>query len=366
MQLNFSNIKGYKSLLLLTSSIFLAACSNPSFKIKGDIYGAENRSVILEKSDFYGRWIPIDSTRTSKSGQFSFTSPAPAVPDIYRISLDDRFIYLPVDSVETLTVTSSLDKFGSDFSVTGTDKAEALTRFEKEVIALPSDLPADSLESFKRKVFTNYMRDAQGSIVSYYILTKIKDNKPLFDPDADYKYFAAVATGFKAIRPDDPHTSVLENTSINALKRRNSERGSQLQINAEEITMLEIDLPDEEGNNRKLSEFVGNGQPTVVMFTLLTHPDSPADNIELSKIYNRLGGNVNFYQVSLDPDQYAWREAARNLPWITVFDIDGEYSKAARLYNVVNIPSYYIYDRKGELKARATDTNDLSKQLSAY
>lgn len=366
MQLNFYHRSGAKSLLILASSLLLCACSEPSFKIKGEIEGADNQSIILEKSDFYGRWIPVDSTRTSSSGSFSISRPAPAAPEIFRLDLDNRFIYLPIDSVETLTVTSTLKDFGTQFSVTGSDKAEALTRFDKEVLALPDNISADSLESFKRNVYSKYMRDAQGSIVAYYVLTKVKDNQPLFDPDTDYKYFAAVATGFKHLRPDDPHTALLETTSVNALKKRNSERGTQIQLDAEEVTMLEIDLPDENGKNRKLSEFVGNGKPTVVMFTLLTHPDAPASNIELSKLYNKYDGNVNFYQVSLDPDQYAWRDAARNLPWITVFDADGEYSKAARSYNVGTIPTYYIYNRRGELSARAVSIDDLSKQLSSY
>ena len=366
MQLKFHSLMGAKAILAVASSLLFVACGEPTFKIKGDIAGADNQSVLLEKSDFHGRWVVVDSTRTSSSGSFSFSRPAPASPEIFRLDIDNRYIYLPIDSVETLTVTSSLDSFGTDFSITGSEKGEAMARFEKELQALPSDITPDSLENFKRGVFSRYMRDAQGSIVSYYILTKVRDNKALFDPDEDYKYFAAVATGYKAVRPDDPHTALLETTSVNALKRRNAGKSAQLQIEAEELTILDIDLPDENGKNQKLSDIVANGKPTVVMFTLLTHPDAPASNIELSKLYNRLGGNVNFYQVSLDPDQYGWRDAARNLPWITVYDADGEYSKAARRYNVVNIPSYYIYNRKGELADRALDIDELSKKLSSY
>ena len=366
MNLNFNSLSAAKAILLAASSCLLVACGEPSFNIKGEIAGADNTSILLEKSDFYGRWVVVDSTRTSSSGAFSFSRPAPAAPEIFRLDIDNRYIYIPVDSIETISVNSSLNDFGTDFSVSGTEKGEALARFEKELQALPADISPDSLDSFKRGVFTRYMRDAQGSIVSYYILTKLRDNKPLFDPDEDYKYFAAVATGFKAVRPNDPHTALLEKTSVDAIKRRNAGKGAHLQIEAEELTILDIDLPDENGKNQKLSDIVANGKPTVVMFTLLTHPDAPAANIELSKLYNRFVGNVNFYQVSLDPDQYAWRDAARNLPWVTVFDADGEYSKAARRYNVVDIPSYYIYNRKGELADRALSIPDLSKKLSSY
>lgn len=147
------------------------------------------------------------------------------------------------------------------------------------------------------------------------------------------------------------------------MKRRNAGNGPKYTIQAEELTMIDIDLPDENGKNRKLSEFVGNGKPTVVIFSVLTHPDSPALNLELSKLYSSMGSNVNFYHVSLDPDQYSWRDAAKNLPWVTVFDPDGEYSKAAVKYNVSVLPTYFVYSADGELKARAMTVDDLRKEL---
>lgn len=351
----------------LALSAILGSCGEPSFKIKGEISGADNQSLVLEKSDFYGRWVAIDSTRTSSSGSFSISRPAPAAPEIFRLALGDRYIYLPIDSVETVTLTSSLKDYGNEYSLSGTPNAEAMERFEKELMALPADISADSLDSFKRSVYSKYMRDAQGSIVSYYILTKVIGNRPLFDPQGknDYKYFAAVATGFKELRPGDPRTRLLEKTSMDAIKRRNAERGIRLQVEANEISVIDIDLPDENGKNRKLSDIVGKGKPVVVMFTLLTHPDAPASNIELSKLYNSLGGNAEFYQVSLDPDQYAWRDAARNLPWVTVFDNAGQYSTAARDYNVSDIPTFFVYDSKGELKARAANVQELRRQLSS-
>lgn len=354
--------KSILSLLLLSA---FSACGEASFKIKGDIYGAEDKSVVLEKSDFHGRWIPVDSTRTSKSGAFSFKRPAPAAPEIFRLALDHRYIYLPIDSVETLSLSTSAENFGKDYSVSGSDKAVAMAEFDKELRSLPTDISPDSLEAFKRNVFSKYMKDARGSIVGYYILTKTLGRTPLFNPssDSDIKYFAAVATGFKETRPNDPHTALLEETSLKALRNRRSQSGTIYQIEAEEISVIEIELPDENGDIRKLSDIVGNGKPTVVMFTLLSHPDAPLTNIELSKLYDRLAGKVNFYQVGLDADQYAWRDAARNLPWITVYDVDGEYSKAALSYNVSSLPAFFVYDSKGELSSRASTVAELSKSL---
>lgn len=350
---------------LMLSSLLLPSCSEPSFKIKGEIYGAEDKSLVLEKSDFHGNWVAIDSTRTSSNGSFSISRPAPAAPEIFRLSLGDRFVYFPVDSTETLTLSSSLDDFGAKYSLTGSENAENMSRFDMEVTSLPKDISVDSLDSFKRNVYMRYLRDAQGSVVSYYVLTKVIDGKPLFNPADDYKYFAAVATGFRQMRPDDPRTGLLESTTMEQLKRRNADAGNRLVVEAEEVKVLEIDLPDEDGTNRRLSDMVGKGKAVVVMFTLLTHPDSPALNIELKRLHDRYAGSVDFYQVGIDGDLYTWREAARNLPWTTVFDPDGQYSRYLRTYNVADIPTFFIYNRQGELTDRAENLDQLSRRLSS-
>ena len=363
MQFKFSTLFGAASLLFLSSSL-LSSCGEASFKVNGIIDGASHENVVLEKSDFHGRWIVVDSMRTSESGQFSFKRPAPAAPEIFRLELGNRYIYFPVDSTEAINVETTLDGYGRDYTLSGSEKAVAMAAFDHDLMALPADVAPDSLDAFKRSVYSKYMRDAQGSIVSYYALTKLIGDKPLFDPETDYKYFAAVATGFKSARPDDPRTPLLEATSVNSIKKRNAGKGIALEIDAEEIKVLDIELPDEEGKTRHLTDYVGNGKPVVVMFSLLTHPDSPAFNMELSKLYNRYGGNVEFFQVSLDPDQYDWRDAARNLPWVTVYDADGQYSRAARTYNVSDLPTFFLYDRNGELAGRAASIDELSRLLA--
>lgn len=362
MKLNFISFAAAAA--IFTGVAGLSSCGDPTFKIKGEIAGADNQSVLLEKSDFHGRWVVVDSVRTDSKGRFSLSRPAPASPEIFRLDFDGNFIYLPVDSIETVSVRTTTDGFGRDFTLSGSENAEALERFDKEVMALPSNVTSDSLDSFKRGVYSRYIHSTPSSIVSYYILTKAHNGKMLFDPQtADYKYFAAVANGFKHLRPSDPHTALLEQTTLNALKERNASEGRVREVEATEIKVLDIALPDEKGDVRRLSDVTGNGNPTVVIFSVLTHPDSPALNAALSQLYNQRAGSVNFYHISFDPDQYTWREAAANLPWTTVFEPDGEYSKALRDYNVGSLPVFFIYDRNGELKARAVTVDEIKKNL---
>lgn len=345
-------------------SLALASCGEARFKIDGEVYGADGKSLVLEKSDFHGRWIPVDSVRVDGSGRFSIKADAPASPEVYRLTLGDRFVYLPVDSVETLTLTTSAADFGSRFTLTGTPQAERMAAFEQDLLAL-GDPDSAALASFKRDVYSKYIKDGQGSIVSYYVLTKFYGDKPLYDPadPQDAKYYAAVATQFDNFRPGDPHGRMVKEVSLQALRARNSARGKKNVIEANEIRVLDIDLPDENGGNVRLSDVVGKGKPVVVIFSLMNEPQSPDFNRQLARIYNSKGGAVEFYQVSFDTGQYEWREAAKNLPWITVLDPRGASSSAIVDYNVGSLPAVFIYDAGGDLVDRPATLSDLEKIL---
>lgn len=351
-------------LIIPALSVATSSCADKDFKIKGEITGAPQKSVVLEKSDFQGRWMPIDSVTTNKNGGFKFSFPSPTAPDIYRLAFNNQYIYIPVDSTETVSVFTSAQNFGHDFSLEGSRNAVMLEKFEKELQKANVN-NQDSIVAFKRNVYSNYMKDAPGSILSFYILTKTIDGKPLYNPadPADRKYFGAVATGYKTVRPDDPHAALLEQTAIQAIRQKNVEAGNFRTLEADEITLIDMDLQDETGKYVKLSDIVGKGKPVVVIFSLLNHSDSPELNINLAEIYNRHKGNVEFYHVSLDADQYAWREAARNLPWITVYSPGQNTSQDAIKYNVDRIPSFYIYNSDGELTERPLTLRELNTSL---
>ena len=93
---------------VLMMCLAAVSCSDHEFKVKGKIDGAREQAVIMEKSDFQGRWIVVDSTHISPSGTFSFKAPSPGAPEVYRLSIDGDYIYFPVDSVETVSVFPGL------------------------------------------------------------------------------------------------------------------------------------------------------------------------------------------------------------------------------------------------------------------
>ena len=365
--MNFKNVfhKVAVAAVIAGGAAAVISCkSDPQFTLSGEVEGGADKSLLLEKSDFHGRWFVVDSVRTDGAGKFTLKSEAPASPEIYRLSLDGKFIYLPVDSIEHLTINSPAAKFGTEFTVEGTPQAVNMASFEKELMKLDTSKP-EAVAEFKRNVFNKYLRESQGGIIGYYVLTKIVGDKPLYDPadDADARYYAAVATSFDQFRPQDPHAGMLKQVTLQAMRRRNQASGKKRVIEAQEVKMIDLSLQDENGKTVKLSDVAGKGKPTVLIFSLMNHPDSPVLNKALADLYNSRGGNVAFYHVAFDGDYYAWREAAKNLKWTTVIDPQAQTSDALRRYNVGSLPVFFVYDAQGSLQHRAESIQELKSKI---
>ena len=90
----------------LAGTLIFSSCKKEAqFKIEGMVEGGADKTIALEKADFHGYWYPVDSVKVNADGKFSVKAEAPSSPEIYRLVLGGRYIYLPVDSIETLTVT---------------------------------------------------------------------------------------------------------------------------------------------------------------------------------------------------------------------------------------------------------------------
>lgn len=347
-------------ILILCSA---TSCSGPKFRISGNIEDAEGELLLLEKPDHAGIWTAVDSTRLGKSGKFSFSRNAPEAPEIFRLVLGSQFIYFPIYSIEHLQLIATAGNFGSDFVLSGSDQAEALASFERDLHkALPHLQNPDSAETFKRRIFTTYLQNARGSLTSYYILTKTIGDKPLFSEPSDRRYIAAVATAYRNFRPSDPRTPLLENIAKATQRDAFRSEGKVTSIEAPELDYPAITLPDAQGKEISLSTVVGKGAPTLLLFTDLSAPETPALNASLRKLC--LDGNLKVYNVGMDADRVAWRQAVASLPFTCVYG--GSPAQTSRLaldYQLRQLPAMFLFDAAGNLTARVADLQQLKKIL---
>ena len=88
-------------------SLFATGCGDSNqWTVKGSIDGAAGKDIVLETSNF-GRWMPMDTATIDENGNFEMKNKPAGYPDIYRLSLDGKKLYFPIDSIETVEVTST-------------------------------------------------------------------------------------------------------------------------------------------------------------------------------------------------------------------------------------------------------------------
>ena len=131
-----------------------------------------------------------------------------------------------------------------------------------------------------------------------------------------------------------------------------------------ETGLIDIDLRDMRGQSLELSDL--KGKVVLLDFTVDQTQTGVPHNMMLNDLYSKYSGKgLEIYQVSLDADEHFWKTSASNLPWITVRDENGVYSTNAAVYNVQEIPSVYLINRKNELEMRGGDINELEKKIQS-
>lgn len=332
------------------------------WRVNGQIEDAGGQTIVLEASR-NGRWFAIDSAKLTGSGEFKFAHKAAGYPDIYRLRLGDKSLYFPIDSIENVTVVSNAGAFDTDYSLSGSESAEMLMHVDRrirEAVAKNgvSSLPKDSL--LKRELGGMMLGDPAG-IVSYYIINKKVGGVALFNPadKSDNRVIGAVANAFDQFRPNDPRTDYLRQLFLS-----NRRVSSSATLEAPEVSLLEIELYDDKGALQSLGRAAEDNKVVVLSFTVYGSDASAAYNVELNKIYDRYASKgLQIYQVSLDDDEYRWKQSARNLPWITVFNSKTDGVKHLNNYNVQSLPTTFII-AGGEIAERVSDPAELSSAVA--
>ena len=356
-----------KLFLMMVALIALTACNGNKFHIDGTIDGASDTTLLLEQSS-NGEWFILDSIKVGKDGKFSVSAEAPEYPCIYQLRLGDQSICFPIDSLDHLTINAKLPNFSRDYTVTGSEHAEQVMKIDKEAMRYAGGKATEAqFQAWKDELARQIVVDPSG-IVAYYTINKYIDGKPLFDPlnDNDLRIIGAVANSFNSFRPNDPRTDYLVHVLLDGQRRRRSMSAPSDTVFADVASIIDIKLQDYNGKEYKLSQVAADNRVVLLDFTAYGTDVSPQLNKLLNDIYQSYHSRgLEIYQVSLDQDNVVWREAAKNLPWITVFDPMSIQSKNVSTYNVSGIPTTFII-RGGEIVERVEDATRLKAAVAKY
>lgn len=345
----------------LALAAVIAACSGgdsaPRWSVNGTLAGAEGENLLLQRF-VAGRWVTIDSTRIAADGTFGISRARMDYPDFYRIGFEGGDpLYFPIDSTETVTVTAT-DSILSHARIGGSrsaDYIQAANDLIDSVVAAKGASAALADADLKRRLYDEVILPSQADLAPFYVITRTIDGRLLFDPadKQDFNIIRAVANFFNQHRPNDPRTEELRRLVLPS--------GTLV---AEEIGFPEISLMGLDGADKKLSSLVGHGKPVIVCFSANTLETAPAINQTLAFAWHN--NLADIYQISLDPNEVAWREVAANLPWTSVYVTPNAGDRVLRDYNVASIPTLFIIDRKGQLAERVTDISTLESLLKKY
>lgn len=357
----------YKTLPAVAAFALAVSCGgSPHWTVEGRIEGADGRTMIVEAND-NGRWYAIDSVKLDHSGKFSITHAPAGYPDIYRLRLDDKTVYFPIDSIETVTVMTTASAFDSDYTLSGSSAAERLMTVDRRVARAIASMGVDNAlgdSLFKRELGGILLEDPSG-IVSYYILNKRIGGLQLFDPrrPADLKIIGAVANAFDSRRPSDPRTAYLRNLYLRNRQTAVAERDT---VRAQAVGLFDISLFDNKGTKHSLEQLARSGKVIVLNFTAYQAKESPTFNRELNRIYDKYRSRgMEIFQVSVDDDEYFWRNAASPLPWITVYNSPAEGVRNLANYNVSVLPATFVINRRGEIVSRVDNIQDLDRAVAS-
>ena len=378
-------MKKLQNTLVLSALLVAASCTqSPMATIEGSITEAEGKTLYLDHIGVE-RTTVADSAHLKADGTFRFRVPQPDCFDFYRLRIGREIAYLSVDSTETLRITATLPTMSAAYEVEGSDDNLTLKRLVHEQSQLQhtvftlarnsgpeigtTQARIDTLiQQYKERVRMEYIYAAPGKPYAYFALFQRLGGGLIFDPLTtrdDIRCFAAVATHLDLFHPEADRTKHLKNIAIKGMKHTRQPQVidySAIQDKIVEASIIDINLPDIDGTERRLTDL--KGKVVMLDFTAYGHEQSAARVIIQRELYSKYADQgFEIYQVSLDPNEHFWKTAAENIPWVCVRDTEAPYSHSATLYGVRELPTYFLVNRAGELVMRDASVKDLEAEI---
>lgn len=369
----------------------VTSCNEKKFHIDGTITGAADSTLYFENMGLDGA-VKIDSAKLSEDGTFAFEGTAPTAPEFYRLRIAGQFINIAVDSTETINIKAQYPQMATQYEVSGSEDCQRIkelslmqSSLQAQVNAiarnpeLGAQAAADSVsrivEAYKTRVKTEYIFKAPMKASSYFALfqTIYAGGQPvlLFNPrtsEQDIKVFGAVATSWDTFYPNEKRGENLHNIAIEGMKDVRYLRSQQQaeEIEASKVNtsgILDFTLTDNNGAARSLSSLKGN--VVLLDFHLFADQNSMKRIMSLRELYNKYHAQgFQIYQVAIDGDEHFWKTQTAALPWIST-RIDDNTSNVLQIYNVQQVPTFFLLDRSCNVVKRDAQIKDIDAEIKA-
>lgn len=375
---------------LLVAALVITSCGGGKFHVKGNITKAKDSVLYFENMSLDGP-VAIDSVKLSESGEFSFSDDAPGAPEFYRLRIANQIINLSVDSTETITVKADYPRMSTGYTVEGSEQCNVIKDLALKQINLQAfvmgiennpaigydaveDTIVKTIEKYKEYIKLNYIYKQPMKASSYFALFQTIGNRLIFNPrqsKEDIKAFAAVATSWDTYYPNSLRGENLHNIAIEGMKNvrilENKLAASQRGIDPSKVNVsniIEIALADNHGNQRRLTDM--KGRVVLLDFHVFGAEGSTQRIMKLREIYNKYHSKgLEIFQVSFDSDEHFWKTQTAALPWICVHDDAAMNSNLLTLYNIQQLPTFFLVDKSNVLYKRDAQIKNLDAEIQS-
>ena len=384
--------KIYSAAVIMVAALAFTSCNNKKFHINGNITEATDSMLYLENLSLNGP-VKIDSVKLGEDGAFAFDENAmdSITPEFYRLRIANQSINLSIDSTETVKVKASYPQMSYKYEVEGSENCSKIKELSIKQMILQNNINAiakspnmgiDSvdvivarmLDAYKQDIKVNYIFKEPMKASSYYALFQTiqlgNENSLIFNPrnnKDDVRVFAAVATSWDTYYPGAERGKNLHNIAIEGMKdiRIIENQRAQQQIDASKVSVngcIDLAMEDSKGQVHRLTDL--KGKVVLLDFHLFASSESTKRIMMLRELYNKYhAAGLEIYQVSVDSNEHFWKTATAALPWICVRDEGGIQGQSLQLYNVQNIPTFFLIDRSNTLKARDAQIKDIDEAI---
>ncbi len=349
----------------LIITIVLLSCSSPpelpsdaSFMVYGEVdYVPARGNIIFSKNDLEQReLISLDTIQINEDGKFKAVYDFE--PFLYQIDFfGERQVDLVLDYGQKVKLNVDLKEEEQSVAVSGSPDTRLLQKYEefrkkslnKWVISVRKEIQrakkndnTEKVPQLVRKEVQNYKKHRVE--LSEWVAEKMDSSIAIYatslrwEGEADLAVLKRIVNKVKEAHP---------NLSVTRKLERKLEKFQRIRMGA---VAPDIALSNPQGEIVKLSSLRGN----YVLLDFWAAWCAPCrfENEHYVKLYKKYHGEeFEIYAVSLDKNREQWLRAIEkdNITWITVSDLKGYDSEAAKLYNITALPVNFLLDKQGKI-----------------
>ncbi len=375
-----------RKIYLLILATLIASCQHRGqFCVNGHVTDAADTVMYLEHISLGNGIEVVDSVRLDESGAFELKGDTASTPEFYRLRIGGQCVNLAIDSTETVTVEASLRNMSFGYRVQGSGTCDTIRILSQKLAQLERDIKrvadnrdytieerdkmiGDLVKDYKTEVKMDIIQNRYAATASYFACFQMLGGQLLFNPmtdRSDLTWVRAVANAWNERYPGSQRAENLYNIVMEAQRLQAKPHEIVIDPNhskVRELGIIDMTFPDIRGTERTLSDL--KGKVVLLDFTALGLDGAPERTLQLRELYDRYHSRgFEIYQVCVDPDRHFWTQRSEQLPWTCVYCEEGLGSDILTLYNVQQLPTYFLIDRNCDLKSRQEEVTSLKASI---